>query len=101
MGDFVRICDCPAAYRAPLGSVSGFGVCGALKRVVLGGILSLPGKPTAWLTFHRDVFVPPRSDCSTARCRKMALFSQNQNPADNVVGCSPRGGGGCKGVKLF
>ncbi|ERI84595.1 hypothetical protein HMPREF3193_00668 [Bifidobacterium breve] len=47
------------------------------------------------------MFVPPRSDCSTARCRKMALFSQNQNPADNVVGCSPRGGGGCKGVKLF
>ncbi|AQM42337.1 hypothetical protein BBL520_01125 [Bifidobacterium breve] len=67
----------------------------------MGGILSLPGKPTAWLTFHRDVFVPPHSDCSTARCRKMALFSQNQNPADNVVGCSPRGGGGCKGVKLF
>ena len=70
MGDFVRICDCPAAYRAPLGSVSGFGVCGALKRVVLGGILSLPGKPTAWLTFHRDVFVPPRSDCSTASVAK-------------------------------
>ena len=92
MGDFVRICDCPAAYRAPLGSVSGFGVCGALKRVVLGGILSLPGKPTAWLTFHRDVFVPPRSDCSTARRRKMALISQNQNPADSVVEVLLRGG---------